>query len=35
VTLAFAREHGVALPGAGLCAQLMARVYGLEDPNRR
>lgn len=35
VTLAFAREHGVALPGAGLCQQLMARVYGLEDRNRR
>ena len=35
VTLAFAREHGVALPGAGLCQQLMARVYGLRDPNRR
>jgi 3-hydroxyisobutyrate dehydrogenase-like beta-hydroxyacid dehydrogenase len=35
VTLAFAREHGVALPGAALCQQLMARVYGLHDPNRR
>jgi len=35
VTLAFAREHGVALPGAALCQQLMARVYGLEDRNRR
>lgn len=35
VTLAFAREHGVALPGTGLCQQLMARVYGLDDPNRR
>lgn len=35
VTLAFAREHGVALPGAALCQQLMARVYGLQDPNRR
>lgn len=35
VTLAFAREHGVALPGAALCQQLMARVYGLDDPNRR
>ena len=35
VTLAFAREHGVALPGAALCQQLMARVYGLEDHNRR
>jgi 3-hydroxyisobutyrate dehydrogenase len=35
VTLAFAREHGVALPGTGLCQQLMARVFGLEDENRR
>lgn len=35
VTLAFAREHGLALPGTGLCAQVMARVYGLEDHNRR
>ncbi|MFQ5512966.1 MAG: NAD(P)-dependent oxidoreductase [Myxococcota bacterium] len=34
-TLAFARENGVALPGAGLCQQLMARVYGLEDSARR
>jgi len=35
VTLAFARELGVALPGTGLAAQLMARVYGLDDPARR
>lgn len=35
VTLAFAREHGVALPGTALCQQLMARVYGLDDANRR
>lgn len=35
VTLAFARELGLALPGTGLCQQLMARVYGLEDPHRR
>ncbi len=35
VTLAFAREHGVALPGTGLCQQLMARVYGLLDAKRR
>jgi 3-hydroxyisobutyrate dehydrogenase len=35
VTLAFAREHGVALPGTGLCQQVMARVYGLDDRNRR
>ncbi len=31
VTLAFAREHGVELPGTALCQQLMARVYGLDD----
>jgi 3-hydroxyisobutyrate dehydrogenase-like beta-hydroxyacid dehydrogenase len=30
VTLAFARECGVALPGTGLASQLMASVYGLE-----
>ena len=35
VTLAFARENGVALPGTALCQQLMARVYGLEDARRR
>jgi len=35
VTLAFAREHGVALPGAALAQQTMARVYGLEDEGRR
>jgi 3-hydroxyisobutyrate dehydrogenase-like beta-hydroxyacid dehydrogenase len=35
LTLAFAREHGVALPGTGLCQQLMARVYGLQDGKRR
>jgi 3-hydroxyisobutyrate dehydrogenase len=35
VTLAFAREHGVALPGTALCQQLMARVYGLDDEGRR
>ena len=33
--LALARARGVALPGAGLCAQIMARVYGLVDPRRR
>ena len=33
--LSFAREQGVALPGAGLCQQLMARVYGVQDKNRR
>jgi 3-hydroxyisobutyrate dehydrogenase-like beta-hydroxyacid dehydrogenase len=35
LTLAFAREHGVALPGTGLCQQLMARVYGVQDGKRR
>jgi 3-hydroxyisobutyrate dehydrogenase len=35
VTLAFAREHGVALPGTALCQHLMARVYGLDDEGRR
>ncbi len=35
VTLDFARERGVALPGAALCQQLMARVYGLQDEKRR
>jgi 3-hydroxyisobutyrate dehydrogenase len=33
--LALAREAGVALPGAGLVSQLMARIYGVEDPGRR
>jgi len=35
VTLAFARECGVTLPGTALVSQLMARVYGLEDEKRR
>jgi 3-hydroxyisobutyrate dehydrogenase len=35
VTLAFAREVGVALPGTALASQLMARIYGLEDPVKR
>jgi 3-hydroxyisobutyrate dehydrogenase len=35
VTLAFARERGITLPGTGLCQQLMARVYGLRDDQRR
>lgn len=35
VTLAFAREHGISLPGTALCQQLMARVYGLRDDKRR
>ncbi|MGH7790295.1 MAG: NAD(P)-dependent oxidoreductase [Candidatus Binatia bacterium] len=35
VTLAFARQHGVSLPGTAVCQQLMARVYGLRDEKRR
>ncbi|MBI3785061.1 MAG: NAD(P)-dependent oxidoreductase [Deltaproteobacteria bacterium] len=35
VTLAFARELGITLPGAALCQQLMARVYGVRDDKRR
>ena len=31
VTLEFARESGVALPGAARCRELIARVYGLEE----
>jgi 3-hydroxyisobutyrate dehydrogenase len=31
VTLAFAREHGVELPGTALCRELMGRVYGLAE----
>jgi len=34
-TLALARECGVALPGAALASQIMARVYDLEDAKRR
>ena len=34
-TLALARECGVSLPGTATAAQIMARVYGLEDPRRR
>ncbi len=34
-TLALARDCGVALPGAALASQIMARVYGLEDSKRR
>ena len=33
--LALARDAGVALPGAGLVSQLMARIYLVEDPGRR
>ncbi len=35
LTLALAREHGVALPATGLCEQLMARVFGVKDEKRR
>jgi 3-hydroxyisobutyrate dehydrogenase-like beta-hydroxyacid dehydrogenase len=35
VTLAFAREQGITLPGTALCQQLMARVYGVRDDRRR
>jgi 3-hydroxyisobutyrate dehydrogenase-like beta-hydroxyacid dehydrogenase len=31
VTLEFARESGVELPGAARCRELMSRVYGLEE----
>ena len=34
-TLALAREHGLALPGAESAAQGMARVYRLDDTRRR
>jgi len=34
-TLALARECGVALPGTAVASQIMARVYGLDDGNRR
>jgi len=33
--LALARGAGVALPGAALVSQLMARIYLVEDPGRR
>lgn len=33
--LELAREAGITLPGAALASQLMARVYGVEDPKRR
>jgi 3-hydroxyisobutyrate dehydrogenase-like beta-hydroxyacid dehydrogenase len=33
--IALARNHGLALPGTAVCAELMARVYGLDDPGRR
>jgi len=33
--LQLARQAGIGLPGAALASQIMARVYGLEDPGRR
>ncbi len=33
--LQLAREAGVSLPVGGLVSQLMARLYGVEDPGRR
>jgi 3-hydroxyisobutyrate dehydrogenase len=33
--LSLAREVGLSLPVGGLVSQLMARLYGVEDPNRR
>ena len=33
--LTLARKAGVALPVGGLVSQLMARLYGVEDPGRR
>jgi len=33
--LQLARDAGVALPVGGLVSQLMARLYGVEDPKRR
>src|SRR5690606_935035 len=32
---ALARKRGVALPGAALVSQIMARVYGVEGAGRR
>ena len=33
--LDLARAAGIALPGAGLISQLMARIYAVDDPKRR
>ena len=33
--LALAKESGVSLPVGGLVSQLMARLYGVEDPQKR
>lgn len=35
LALSLANGMGVALPATALCQQLMARVYGLADPDRR
>ena len=35
IALKGARRVGFAMPGAALVSQLMARVYGIDDPNRR
>lgn len=35
IALKEARRVGFAMPGAALVSQLMARVYGIDDPNRR
>ena len=33
--LALARDAQLALPVGALVSQLMARIYGVEDPSRR
>lgn len=35
LALAYAKRLGITLPGGALTQQLMARVYGLNDPNKR
>jgi 3-hydroxyisobutyrate dehydrogenase len=35
LALDVARGLGVSLPGTGLCAQQMARVFAIQDPKRR
>lgn len=35
ITLEFARDLGVSLPGTGLCSQLMAAVFGLKERRAR
>ena len=34
-SLRLGREAGVSLPGGAAASQMMARLYGVEDPNRR